>query len=269
MEWIVRDLPQPLLGIGTFLLLWLSALGGNRARQVRAARHDLGSTQEGYVVSAVLGLLALLMGFTFSMAADRHSNRHGLVTYEANAIVTTYALTQTFEEPHRIKISALLLEYFEIRLALGEAGGEQKVERLLEESEQIQEKISVASLAAIATVRDDISSAYLSSTVGMFEVGQMRTVARRAHIPTHIYTILFIYMGISAAVMGYAFSGSPQAVTNGTLFVLLTMSMLLIIDLDRPSSGYIVDSQAAMESMKSRLVKSRSAANLPSSRAED
>jgi hypothetical protein len=40
-------------------------------------------------VSGALGLLALLLGFTFALAVDRFDARRGLVLEEANAIGTT------------------------------------------------------------------------------------------------------------------------------------------------------------------------------------
>src|SRR5262245_8635230 len=59
---------------------------------------------DGYVVSAVLGLLALLLGFTFSLAADRFDTRRILVLEEANAIGTTYLRAQLLTEPHRARM---------------------------------------------------------------------------------------------------------------------------------------------------------------------
>src|SRR5690349_21188437 len=43
-------------------------------------------TDQGHVLSAMLALLGLLVGFTFSIAVGRHELRRGLVVEEANAI---------------------------------------------------------------------------------------------------------------------------------------------------------------------------------------
>jgi di/tricarboxylate transporter len=48
------------------------------------SRSLLGSFQ-----ASVLGLLALLLGFSFSMAVDRYDQRRDLVVAEANTIGTT------------------------------------------------------------------------------------------------------------------------------------------------------------------------------------
>jgi hypothetical protein len=79
-----------------------------------------GESQEGFVISAVLGLLALLLGFTFSLALDRYEARGVLVLEEANAIGTSYLRSQVLDEPHRSRKSRILLEYTETRVQLGQ-----------------------------------------------------------------------------------------------------------------------------------------------------
>src|SRR5262245_54435690 len=101
----------PLWEIGLFLIggMFLAGLLGAWSRRRFERRggdeKEEGSGQEGYVVSAVMGLLALLVGFTFSMAIDRFDTRREHVLTEANAIGTTYLRTQLLEEPHRARIS--------------------------------------------------------------------------------------------------------------------------------------------------------------------
>ncbi len=258
--WFFNDLPQPLFAAATFLILVIAAALGRAARRSRSATHELGSTQEGYVVSAVLGLLALLVGFTFAMAVDRFDMRRSLVSQEASAITSTYLLAQTLDIPHRAQISAILLDYVDLRIELGRANDVSAAAALTEANIAMQRRLWTASLAAITSVRDDISSSYLSSAEHMIGVGEQRIVARRSHIPWRVYTILFSYMIITAAIMGYAFAGSPQGVTNGTLFLLLTLCMVLILDLDRPVSGSIIESQSPMELVRDRL---RAAGSVP------
>ena len=79
--------------------------------------------QESYVVSAVLGLLALLLAFTFSLATDRFEARRVLVLEESNAIGTAFLRTQLLGEPHRARLSQLLIEYTDNRIVLAKAEG--------------------------------------------------------------------------------------------------------------------------------------------------
>src|SRR5262245_57762214 len=79
------------------------------------------NSEEGYAITAVLGLLALLMGFTFSLAIDRYDVRRKLVIDEANAIGTAYLRAQLLGAPHRERISGLLARYVDNRIDLAYA----------------------------------------------------------------------------------------------------------------------------------------------------
>ena len=66
--------------------------------------------------SAILGLLALIIGFTFAMALTRFEARRAAVLNEANAIGTTALRARLLPEPHRTDILKLLKEYVQIRV---------------------------------------------------------------------------------------------------------------------------------------------------------
>jgi hypothetical protein len=64
-DWLFNQAPIWLLAIGLFLvLLAASAIGGRRSPVGVPGKED--RSQEGYLVTAVLGLLALRLGVTFS-----------------------------------------------------------------------------------------------------------------------------------------------------------------------------------------------------------
>ena len=74
------------------------------------------------IQGAMLGLLALLLGFTFSMAMSRFEVRKQQVLDESNAIGTTYLRAQLMPEPPRKEVSDLLRRYVEVRLQFYQAG---------------------------------------------------------------------------------------------------------------------------------------------------
>ena len=102
-DW-VNNAPLALLGLVVPALMAIAA-GCGVALRIRNNRRNAAPERgasdglEGYIVSAVLGLLALLMGFTFSLAVDRFEIRRSLVLAEANAIGTSYLQAQLLEEP--------------------------------------------------------------------------------------------------------------------------------------------------------------------------
>jgi len=60
--------------------------------------------------SAILALLALMVGFTFAMALSRFEGRREAVLNEANAIGTTALRARLLPPPHRAETLKLLKE---------------------------------------------------------------------------------------------------------------------------------------------------------------
>ncbi len=204
--WLLQT-PIWLIGIVLFTGMALTGLAGWRARQRREQKRDPGDekeeTHEGYLISAVLGLLALLMGFTFSLAIDRFDSRRQAVLVEANAIGTTYLRAQLLEEPHRTRISNLIKEYVDNRLALAKAlPGRNGA--LLRRNDQLITDLWTATVAAFPSIRPyDFSSSFLETVNAMIDMDTSRKTARRAHVPAAVFGLLFVYQFMSAGALGY------------------------------------------------------------------
>src|SRR5688572_6962231 len=97
------------------MLLVAALAGWIVRRRVSPGRVDnereIADAQLGYLIAAMLGNLALLLAFTFSVALDRYESRRRLAIEEANAIGTSYLRAQLLEEPHRTRISNILVAY--------------------------------------------------------------------------------------------------------------------------------------------------------------
>lgn len=239
-----------------FGAMCLSGLVGAVLQRLRRARQDgaaEGEGKEGYIVSSVFGLLALLMGFTFSMAVDRFEGRRVLVLNEANAIGTTYLRAQLLEEPHRSRMTDLLLRYTDQRIALAKAKPAEAAV-LIKANDQIITDIWTATSAAYPTIRQfDFSSTYLDSVNNLIDLDASRKAARGARVPPAVFAVLFIYLVIAAAVIMSVLNGWRQRVGGVFLFVLITLSLVLIIDIDRPTIGRVNESQAPMEQLQKTL----------------
>ncbi len=226
---------------------WLSG----RTAKAKADGDDGG--KEGYIVSATLGLLALLMGFTFSLAVDRFEARRLLVLEEANAIGTTYLRTQMLEPVDRARISQMLVDYTDNRIALAKASPD-KVAPLLARNDQMLTDLWTATLAAWPTIKGmDFSSSYLETMNNMIDLDAARKAARLARVPSAVFFVLFVYVITSAGVLGYAGANKEGRGATAFLFVLLAISLLLTLDIDRPKSGRVTESQGPMERLRATL----------------
>jgi hypothetical protein len=216
---------------------------------------DKESGQEGYIVSAVLGLLALLLGFTFSLAVDRFETRRHLVLEEANAIGTAYLRAQLLPEPHRTRMSHLLVAYTDNRLALARAAvGSATQLQLLRTNDGLITDIWAATSASFDSIKQlPFSGAYLGSINALIDLDASRKTARVARVPGEVFAILFTYLITTAAVLGYVLRGARGRLAAAFLLGLLTLSLMLIIDIDRPTRGGIIESQQPMEALQRSL----------------
>ncbi len=249
-DWL-NNSPLLFLGGGTLILMTLAVAGGVALR-ARSDRRDPSGSRggegglEGYVVSAVLGLLALLMGFTFSLAVDRFEIRRALVLEEANAIGTTYLRAQLLQEPHRARISQLLVNYTDNRIALAKAPTDQ-IPPLLAANDKMLTELWAATASAFVTIKGlDFSSTFVDSVNSVIDLDAARKTARMARVPAEVFFVLFVYLVVTAGVLGYVFVGSRGRGAAAFMLALLTLSLLLILDIDRPNKGGVREAQTPM-----------------------
>lgn len=232
-----------------FLSMLLVAFAGHGARiLVRrfAAHGDEDHSQEGYLVGSMLGVLALLMAFSFSMALDRYEERRHLVVQEANAIGTSYLRAQLLDEPHRSRLSRLLIAYTDNRVALG-TGRHAGLDRQLE----INDRLLTDIWAAVAAARDSaarhgISVPILTAFNEVIDLDTERKVARQVRVPAPVMLLLYGFLLLTAVVLGYVLEERRARLGAFMLFLLLALYVSVIADLNRPASGNIQESQDAM-----------------------
>ena len=93
-------------------------IGVRRGRRKKAFATEA-ITQANAVLASMLGLLALLLAFTFSAALQRFDDCSQAVVAEANAIGTAYLRAQLLPAGMRDEVRALLRHYLEVRLREG------------------------------------------------------------------------------------------------------------------------------------------------------
>ena len=244
-----------LLIAGILLVAFGAALHGGWLIGTKMRREHKES--DSLLVSAVLGLLALLLGFTYSLAVDRYEARRLLVQEEANAIGTMYLRAQLLDEPHRSEISGILIHYADNRIALAQVRRGEGAD-LLARNDSLMREFWSASAAAYPSIRDyDFSSTFYDSVNLLIDLDATRKSARLVQVPPVIFLALFAYIGVAAALLGF-FAKSRRDLIQSWLFLALLVSFLLVIlDIDQPTIGGIRETQAPMERMRAGLTQER------------
>ena len=243
---------MPLLVVATtvFGLTVLAALVGARVgRPLQTRLSEAGRFQLFGIQASLLGLLALLLGFSFGMGQTRYDARRRLVLDETNAIGMSRLRAEAVPDPAGAEIRTLLEAYVESRLAIVRARSDAGSYAAIAESERLQREVwSRAASLAKADPRSIPNGLLLQSLNDMINLHALRLGAARNHIPSTVLTALILVAFAAMAWVG-ASSGSTGrrgTVTTLILSALIAFVITMIVDLDQPRAGLIRVSQTPL-----------------------
>jgi hypothetical protein len=244
--------PLWLLALMFFAGMLVARELGRLARRHYGGRNDKAQDDDAFAMTSVLGLLALLIGFTFSIALSRYESRRELVVHEANAIGTTWLRTQLLDPGDRERMEGLLRRYVDARIAYGAAGSPKEELERHALTTALQDELWTSLMAVIAPFHDTPRAALLVTTTNeAIDLAAERFATRQAHIPARIMRMLVLFALLSAGLVGY--ERGHQRKTTTLLFALLTLAATLVVDLDRPSTGLVNVPQEPMLELRTSI----------------
>jgi hypothetical protein len=235
------DLDMEILYPVVILLMAAAAAFGHhigwRARRRQPEHPDLGT-----LTGAALGLLALLLAFSFSIALSRYDVRRTMVLEEANAIGSTANFALMLPAPNREPILGLLREYTVVRAGLGIPFDPQKLDRDISRSLDLQATLWQQAVAVTAAEPQSLPAyRFVASLNEMNNVHERRLTALRYHIPAEV---VFTLAGVALVALGFAgynagITGTRRYFPTVVMAATVGMLIVMVIDLDRPSRGLI------------------------------
>lgn len=207
--------------------------------------------------AALLGLLALMLGFAFAMAVSRFDTRKALVLEESNAIGTTYLRARLLPEPQRQELKQLLHSYVDARLAFYDAGTDRvRLGAANTAAAQLSERLwSVAAGLAEKDPRSVPLGLFVRSLNDVIDLHEKRLQALENHVPEAVLYILFAVAAVALGFIGYGcgLDGQRRAVSTALVSTLIALVFMVIIDIDRPRRGLIKVSQDSMVRLKQSI----------------
>jgi hypothetical protein len=237
------------------LLLVASELGLRLARATRREEDARAKAQLPGVQAALLGLLALLLGFTMSMAVSRFERRQQLVVEEANAIGTAALRARLLAGPEGDAIAALLRNYVDARVASSDEGGVRE-RATSPDAETLQQELWSR---AVATAQQDpravTSGLLLQALNEAFDIRTVRLAVLNNHVPASVIVLIcaVAMIGVASVSYGYGLGGRRHVFFMITLSVTIALVVITILDLDRPGHGAIRVSEQAMINLAAQL----------------
>jgi len=199
---------------------------------------------------AVLGLLALMIGFTFSMSLARFESRREAILIEANSIGTAALRARLLPAPHNTESLKLLNDYVQVRLDITRhVPSPAELSAAITRSNAIQEELWQQAKAVATTDNGMVPTGlFIQSLNEMIDDQSKRLTAVRNRVPNVVLLTLYCVAAVASAFAGYSsgLAKRPSRVPVYVMVVLVCAVILMIQDLDRPLSGFITYSQQPM-----------------------
>jgi hypothetical protein len=209
---------------------------------LRSYRAGTDNADVGTLAAASLGLLALLIAFSFSMAEARFDARRNLVLEEANAIGSTANFALMLPEPAQQPILRLLRDYVAARIALVVSADPAQTQRNIARSLDLQQRLWQQAVAVVAANPPTLTiHRFVTSLNEMNNIHERRITALRAHVPSDVTGML---IGAAMVALGFAgyntgLAGARRRLPLLVMSVTVALLIMLIVDLDRPYEGLI------------------------------
>lgn len=236
-----------------FLILVSFEIGFRISYHLHGKSDLVESKTLGQISAALLGMLAFVLAFTFSMAASQNNKRKEMVLVEANALGTAYLRADLVDEIHGKELKQLLSEYVNMRL---EAIDKEKRARSLERSKEIHRLLwKEVRLAAQANPNTN-TSLLVQSINEVIDVHEKRVkAALRDKIPNSIWFTLIAISIIAIYTIGIesGYSGHRRLIVIIPLALAFAALIALIAELNRPQQGIYKVAQDSMISLQKSM----------------
>lgn len=237
------NIPAPIIAIILFSLIIIFHIFGVWVINYQKKKNsDHISSGFGPFESALLGLLSLLLAFTFNKSASNYDARKAVLVQESNEIGTALLRCDLYPDSVRIKFRSRYKDYINARIDYYKAGNdENKIQDALQNAEIISKDIWLyASQISQQSTVETRSLQMVPAINNMIDIMSKREASRISRVPESIIWLLILLTITGSFVVGYASNSKKINWIIISLYSLMTvMTIYLILDLDRPMRGLI------------------------------
>lgn len=217
---------------------WLAAYAGNFFRKRGRPLSDDDRSDFDTVQTAALTILALIIGFSFSMAVTRYDQRKNYEEAEANAVGTEYVRTDFLPAEDAARTRELLRRYLNDRISFYLTRDEGQVSQIDSDTAELQAELWSAVLPAANAQQNAVTALAIS---GMNDVINSQGYTQAAwwnRIPAGAWALMGLMAISSNFLVGYG-ERRKGLLLLVVLPIIVAISFLLIADIDSPRGGVI------------------------------
>ncbi|SHF83552.1 hypothetical protein SAMN05443549_101516 [Flavobacterium fluvii] len=225
------------------LLLFFSMLVAVWIGYKIASKNPKASTMGTELLSPLLGLLALLMAFTFGMSNSRYDDRKNNLIDEANCIGTAILRSDIYPDSLKMEFKKDFESYLDSRRDFYTLGNDEaKINASLKKSAEMSDKLwNRASFFAKDKNYFIQSNMMLPALNDMFDSASKSNIVFNSKVPETIVYLLLIFSVIISLYIGYK-SGLEKKIERNFILgfcLLICVVIFITLDLDRSRRGLI------------------------------
>lgn len=227
------------LFVSLIVLLSVAAALGALVLHRLVPLNDEARDNYNVVQGATLTLLALLIGFTLSMAVNRYDQRKNYEEEEANAIGTEYVRADLIGGGAG-KVKALLAQYLELRIEYYETRDHSKLDALNRKTADLQAGLWAGVRDAAAAQPNPVTALVVAGMNDVLNTQGYTQAAWLNRIPVSAWALMMVIAFFSNLMQGYGVRGTTgRRVLLFVLPITVSLSLSLIADIDSPRGGLI------------------------------
>jgi hypothetical protein len=223
----------------SLVVLWLSVrIGAFVGRKLRPLQEDERADLD-LVINASLTLLALIIGFTFSMAVSRYDQRKNYEEEEANAIGTEYVRADLLPAADAGRVQQLLTQYLDQRLLFYMTIDARQLEKIDSETAKLQAEMWFTVQSSAKTQPTPPVALVVS---GMNDVLNRQGYTQAAwwnRIPVGAWSLMVALAICCNLLIGYSAHRKGATLLFSVLPFVVGIAFFLIADIDSPRRGVI------------------------------
>jgi hypothetical protein len=217
---------------------WLAAFLGSFLRRLIRPLGTASHQDIDIILGATVTLLALIIGFSFSMAVTRYDQRKNYEEAEANAIDTAFLRADLLPGDDAAHLRDLLKKYLDQRIAFYAANDPQQIAKITADTVDLQNKLWRAILPAANAHPTPIASLAVAGINDVLSAQGNTQAAWLNRLPAGVWAI----MGLIALATNVLIGVSERR--KGVLLLLIlpaiiSTSFVLIADIENPRGGFI------------------------------
>jgi hypothetical protein len=222
----------------SLIVLWIATRFGALLRKRSKVLQEDDLQDLSFLTGAVLTLLGLLIGFSFSMAISRYDQRKNYEEEEANAIGTEYVRTDFLPGDDAAAVRGLLKKYLDQRVQFYEIRDQSRLDQINTETARLQNEMWSKVRSAASGQPNPVMAVVVSGMNDVLNTQGYTQAAWWNRIPVAAWGLMAA-ISVGCCVLIGVGVRHPRGLVFLIVPVAVSISFLLIADIDSPRGGLI------------------------------